>query len=77
MVGDRNRAEAPKRGNLLGLPVNFLLFSLLANLAEDRGSALDARTTAPAPTRRPIDARGPRFGAVITTAPGEVREKSS
>ena len=30
-------------------------------------TTLDARTTAPAPTRRPIDARGPRFGAVITT----------
>jgi hypothetical protein len=30
-------------------------------------TTLDARTTAPAPSRRPIDARGPRFGAVITT----------
>jgi len=31
-------------------------------------TALDSRTTASTPTRRPIDARGPRFGAVITTA---------
>jgi hypothetical protein len=32
-------------------------------------TSLDSRTTAPAAvTRRPIDARGPRFGAVITTA---------
>ena len=30
-------------------------------------TTLDARTTAPAPTRLPIDARGPRFGAAITT----------
>jgi len=30
-------------------------------------TTLDSRTTAPAPARRPIDARGPRFGAVITT----------
>jgi hypothetical protein len=31
-------------------------------------TTLDARTaTAPAATRRPIDARGPRFGAVVTT----------
>jgi hypothetical protein len=31
-------------------------------------TTLDSRSTAVAPTRRPIDARGPRFGAVITTA---------
>ena len=30
-------------------------------------TTLDSRTTATAPSRRPIDARGPRFGAVITT----------
>jgi hypothetical protein len=30
-------------------------------------TTLDSRTTVPAATRRPIDARGPRFGAVITT----------
>ena len=30
-------------------------------------TTLDSRTTATAPGRRPIDARGPRFGAVITT----------
>ena len=30
-------------------------------------TTLDSRTTAAAPARRPIDARGPRFGAVITT----------
>ncbi len=31
-------------------------------------TTLDSRTTDAAPARRPIDARGPRFGAVITTA---------
>jgi len=31
-------------------------------------TTLDSRSTAVAPARRPIDARGPRFGAVITTA---------
>ena len=31
-------------------------------------TTLDSRSTADAPARRPIDARGPRFGAVITTA---------
>ena len=30
-------------------------------------TTLDSRTTASTATRRPIDARGPRFGAVITT----------
>ena len=31
-------------------------------------TTLDSRSTAVATSRRPIDARGPRFGAVITTA---------
>ena len=30
-------------------------------------TTLDSPTTAPTPIRRPMDARGPRFGAVITT----------